>query len=414
LAALLWLAVGGLLLAWARPLHAQENVPYTVVAGDTLGEIATRFGVSLESLVAANGIADPNLLEVGQVLLIPSGQAAAAGVLAADLVTVRARPGDTLAAVAARYGRPLEQIGALNGLSETARLFPGEPLLLPRAAVTPEPLRFGAITAVQIPGQLIQGRTGRLVVHTQRPLALVATWNDLPLSFTPVAGDPLRQAAYLPVPALIAPNAYWLAVAYTATNGLVLRQSWPVAVVEGPYQTEVIDLPPDRGELLQDPVQVRAEEEKVAAILAEHTPGLLWTQIFSRPVDVQYQTSSAFGTRRSYDGGPVSSYHAGQDFSVPPDIPVVAPGDAVVALAEPLIVRGNAVILNHGGGVYTGYWHLNEIKVTPGQMVKQGEVLGLVGNTGLSTGAHLHWEMRIFGIAVDPMQFLDEPLGLVP
>jgi murein DD-endopeptidase MepM/ murein hydrolase activator NlpD len=81
----------------------------------------------------------------------------------------------------------------------------------------------------------------------------------------------------------------------------------------------------------------------------------------------------------------------------------------VVVLAEPMAVRGNAVIIDHGGGVFTGYWHMSEMKVAAGMEVATGDVLGLVGNTGLSTGAHLHWELRIDGVAVDPMQFLDEP-----
>ena len=88
----------------------------------------------------------------------------------------------------------------------------------------------------------------------------------------------------------------------------------------------------------------------------------------------------------------------------------MAPADGVVALAEPLHIRGNAVILDHGRGIFTGYWHLSEFRVKPGQIVKRGDILGLVGNTGLSTGAHLHWEMRIDGVAVDPLQFLTEPI----
>jgi murein DD-endopeptidase MepM/ murein hydrolase activator NlpD len=87
---------------------------------------------------------------------------------------------------------------------------------------------------------------------------------------------------------------------------------------------------------------------------------------------------------------------------------VTVPTTGVVVLAEPLQVRGNAVIIDHGQGVLTGYWHLSEIFVQPGQVVAPGDLLGLVGNTGLSTGAHLHWEMHIYGMAVDPLQFLAE------
>ena len=69
-----------------------------------------------------------------------------------------------------------------------------------------------------------------------------------------------------------------------------------------------------------------------------------------------------------------------------------------------------SIAFTHIAGVLTGYWHLSQISVAIGQPVAAGDVLGLVGNTGRSTGAHLHWEMRIYGIAVDPMQFLEIPL----
>jgi murein DD-endopeptidase MepM/ murein hydrolase activator NlpD len=76
-----------------------------------------------------------------------------------------------------------------------------------------------------------------------------------------------------------------------------------------------------------------------------------------------------------------------------------------VVLAEPLTVRGNAVIVDHGLGVHTGYWHLSRIDVAAGQVVKVGDAIGQVGTTGLSTGSHLHWELRIGDVPVDPMEW---------
>ena len=398
------------------PLLAQtasDARSYTVVPGDTLFLIAERFGVPLEELIAFNGITDPNVLEVGQVLLIPVADAGGAGAVstlpAADVATVRARPGDTVTSLAARYGQSAEQFTALNGIDPNARLFPGQPLVVPRNALGSEPLRFGAVRSATIPGQLIQGRTGSVVIETTRPLQLSGNWNDLPLTFLPLPDDPARQFAYLPVPALIAPGSYWLTVSYTATNGLRLNKSWPVAVAVGPYDSQEINLPDDRGGLLDAEVSV-PELEKVTAVWSQRTPTLYWTEPFSRPISNEYPTTSPFGTRRSYNGGPYASYHAGQDFGTPEGVPVVAPGAGVVALAEPLNVRGNAVIIDHGGGIFSGYWHLSELRVTVGQSVNIGDIVGLSGNTGLSTGAHLHWELLIYGIAVDPMQFLDVPL----
>jgi len=79
-----------------------------------------------------------------------------------------------------------------------------------------------------------------------------------------------------------------------------------------------------------------------------------------------------------------------------------------VVLAEPLFVRGGAVIIDHGAGVYSNFWHMSQIDVKPGDVVQTGDQLGLVGTTGLSTGAHLHWEIRVNGLAVDPLQWTEQ------
>lgn len=408
-----------LLTAWllltVAGAHAQAGPAqsYTVVAGDTLFTIAQRFNISLEELVAANGIADPNLVAVGQVLVIPAPgqvitQTGASPLPAIATELVHAHPGDTLAAVAARYQQPPDLLAGLNGLTVTTPLFPGQPLLAQAPVTRPESSGFGAVLDVTLPPDVVQGRTGRLIVASRRPLDLAATWNDLPLVFTPLADNSLRQFALVPAPALLTPAPYTLTVVYTATNGTRLERTWQVPVSAGDYDSEVIEVSAEVGALLE-PTLVQSELEKVTTSWSQISPTLLWTQPFSRPIDLQYETTSPFGTRRGYQGGPVTGYHAGQDFGVPAGVTVTAPADGIVALAEPLQVRGNAVILDHGRGIFTGYWHLSEIKVAPGQRVKTGDVLGLSGNTGLSTGAHLHWELRIYGIAVDPMQFVSEP-----
>jgi murein DD-endopeptidase MepM/ murein hydrolase activator NlpD len=73
-------------------------------------------------------------------------------------------------------------------------------------------------------------------------------------------------------------------------------------------------------------------------------------------------------------------------------------------------VRGHAVLIDHGLGLFSGYWHQSEIVVVEGQEVQAGELIGLIGNTGLSTGPHLHWELRLNGIAVNPVQWVKETI----
>lgn len=402
----------GLMLAaglHGKPALAQEPVgSYTVVAGDTLYGIAERFGVPVEALIELNQIADPSLIQVGQTLLIPSG-AVSDGLAGVPTVQRQARPGDTLLTIAGRYAQDVTLLTALNGISATTRLFPGQAVRLPADQAPPPALNFGAIKRLTLPTQLVQGRTGRLWVESTRPVRLAGTWNGLPIAFTPLTITGTRQLALLPVPALLGPGVFTVTMTYTAVNGLPLTQTRLVSVVDGGYDSQVIELPPDRAALL-DPVLVTSETQKVSTVWAQVSPQLWWAERFRRPIADQYATTSPFGTRRSYNGGPVNSYHAGQDFGAPAGVAVTAPAGGVIALAEPLQVRGNAILIDHGRGIFTGYWHLSELRVAVGQQVAAGDLIGLVGNTGLSTGAHLHWELRIYGVAVNPMQFLEEPL----
>ena len=413
------LAVAALLLP--APAFAQDAGTYTVAPGDTLGAIANQFGVSVDDLANFNGIADPNLLAVGQVLAIPNGTGvavAAAGTEAGTVAaaysgptgSVLARPGDTIARLAARYGQDPGIIATLNGVKPARRLFPGEPVSVPAAAAPAQtPLYFGAITGVQVSPSIVQGRTGHIYVETTRPLAVSATWLGQPVVFSPIHPDGLRQFALLPVDALQDPGAYELVLTYTTARGTQVSRTWQIQVEAGSYDSQEIVVSDDKAaEMTAD--AINAEREKVVSAWSQISPVLQWQGTFLRPIDPQYPTTSPFGTRRDYSVADIGNFHAGQDFGAPEGVLVTAPAAGTVVLAERVTVRGNAVILDHGRGIFTGYWHLSEIKVQVGQKVAAGDVIGIVGNTGLSTGAHLHWEMRVNGVAVDPTQFLDEPV----
>lgn len=406
------LLIALLLLMLARPLHAQDEAgAYTVAPGDTLGAIAARLGVSIDALIAANAIDDPNRINPGQVLIVPNADGslpvtAVAAVTATGIV--RAAAGDTLATLATRYALDPALVAELNGAPITRRLFPGQPVNVPESAAPPPALSLGAIAALETPAAIVQGRTGRVYVTSSRPLDLIGRWNGQPLTFTPLSDDGLRHFAFVPVDALREPGAYPLEVGYTTARGVEIVRDWPVTVSAGPYDFQEIVVSQEKADVLTPDVVV-TERDRVVAIWSQISPELWWRELFQRPISVDYPTTSPFGTRRTYSVADIGNFHAGQDFGAPEGTLIFAPAPGVVVLAEPLAVRGNAVIIDHGQGVFSGYWHMSEMKVAPGMQVAAGDVLGLVGNTGLSTGAHLHWELRIDGVAVDPMQFLDEP-----
>jgi murein DD-endopeptidase MepM/ murein hydrolase activator NlpD len=82
----------------------------------------------------------------------------------------------------------------------------------------------------------------------------------------------------------------------------------------------------------------------------------------------------------------------------------------VVVFSEKLTVRGNASIIDHGQGIYSGFWHQEEIYVSVGDLVTAGQLIGKIGSTGRVTGPHLHWELWVNGVQVDPLDWLDVPI----
>ena len=103
----------------------------------------------------------------------------------------------------------------------------------------------------------------------------------------------------------------------------------------------------------------------------------------------------------------VQPYQAVKTYLCPGCNQGIAPGTAIIA--GPLTVRGNTVYLDHGAGVVTGYFHLSEIAVRPGDRVAAGQRIGAVGGTGLTTGPHLHWEVRVNGRWTNPYYWLERP-----
>ncbi len=160
-----------------------------------------------------------------------------------------------------------------------------------------------------------------------------------------------------------------------------------------------------------DQAAIDAERAHLREIWSQVSPEPLWHEPFMEPVQNYLEVSSTYGARRSVNGGPYNRYHEGVDFSAYGGTSVLAPAGGVVVVAEPLYVRGGAVILDHGLGIYSGYYHLSDIFVEVGTAVSAGDAVGAVGTTGLSTGNHLHWDFLIGTTWVDAAAWLDQNMG---
>ncbi len=118
-----------------------------------------------------------------------------------------------------------------------------------------------------------------------------------------------------------------------------------------------------------------------------------------------------FGSRIDPFSGALS-FHRGVDIANDKGTPVKAPADGVVSFAAFEKGYGNLVTINHGNGYSTRYGHLKKYVVSPGQQIKKGQVLGYVGNTGRSTAPHLHYEVKLNGVAVNPVKYLNKKVAL--
>ncbi|MEZ0347663.1 MAG: M23 family metallopeptidase [Thermus sp.] len=292
-------------------------------------------------------------------------------------------PGETLYGIARRYGTTVEALARLNGLRDPHRIRVGQVLWvggqeapLPRGrAVFWPPVQGRAF------GLRVEGYTSGEAEFLGARYPLVPGSRGL--------------WGLLAVGALVAPGEYPLRLLLEGE-----AVSLTLLVAPGQYGQEALALSPSLEALLQDP-EAKAERKRVVAACPKEGP--LLAKAFLAPVEGA-RVTSPFGTRRRY-GNRFASYHEGLDLAAPLGTPVRAVAEGVVVLSQRLRVRGEAVVLAHGMGLCTGYWHLSERRVREGERVRAGEVLGLLGSTGLSTGPHLHLEVRLKGVPVDPAPF---------
>jgi murein DD-endopeptidase MepM/ murein hydrolase activator NlpD len=184
------------------------------------------------------------------------------------------------------------------------------------------------------------------------------------------------------------------------------READEVVVSARQFPTTELTVAPGYVELSPENQDRSARESaEINAIYARLTPERYWTEPFQVPIPGATGGRN-FGHRRVFNGQPRNP-HTGADLSATTGTPIEASNRGRVVLAKDLFFSGNAVFLDHGQGVYSVYLHLSEILVEPGDMLEQGEVLGLAGATGRVTGPHLHWGVRVLDARVDPFSLLE-------
>ena len=458
-----------LLFSTVQPVSAQTPTPpastppsgpiYIVQSGDTLSIIADRFSVSMNDLMSANNISDPNTIQAGQQLVIP-GLMGVTGTLDTDVVNF----GDSFHSLVRQTQIPATLIEKLNHIISPSEFYVGANMIVPKqdnpnALINRSTLNAGeallemavkqntdpwtlvnfndlAGTWDALPGDVLysagtssstsspsasglpsaflnvqlphlpfkQGGTAEIIVQPAKGVTLGGILVDKPLHFFSMGNG--NMVALQGVYVLLQPGVYPLNLTATLPDGTKQSFEQMVLVGIGDQPKVPIPVPPE------DPTDMESEDKEIATIVAPADLAKDWQGKFVLPVGLPTCIKDWFGTPRTltFNGSPFSYFHAGVDYGVcstdhPFDIYAAAPGKVV--FTNMVATRGNLTIIDDGWGVYTLYAHQREFGVTVGQEVQAGQLIGQIGATGHVTGPHLHFEMWINGVQVNPLDWLN-------
>jgi len=219
------------------------------------------------------------------------------------------------------------------------------------------------------------------VVETGDTLLVQIDWSDMPASVR----DPIVSLTWS-----VGTQPHSASAAFTIRSGS--------------YGEEMLKVDPRQVRPSpKDLVRIRREQAELKKIYTSGSRSRLWQDGFRVPVPGE--VNGPFGTRRLFNGE-LQSQHSGVDFRAQTGDPVRTAGSGKVCLAKDLFYSGNAVIIDHGAGVFTSYSHLSRMAVGVSQRVEKGVVIGLVGATGRATGPHLHWGAKVNNVSVNPLALM--------
>jgi len=206
------------------------------------------------------------------------------------------------------------------------------------------------------------------------------------------------------------PTACEIKVVATDSGNKVYSRTLSLRVEKARFGVESLSLPSSMVDLDAKALErVNQEAKQLQTLFQTFKNERLWRGAFICPVDGEL--SSAFGLSRIINGQRRSP-HTGVDFETEEGTPVWACNRGTVVLSDQLFFSGKSIVLDHGWGIYSMYFHLSEARVSEGDRVGRGATVGRVGSTGRSTEPHLHWAISIRGARVDPFSLLELTEGL--
>ncbi len=437
-------------------VNAEVYAEYTIEEGDYLSVVALLFNTTVDDIMEINNISDVNTISIGTKIKIPT-LAGIEGTIANRYVNI----GDTLSTLSILSGMDQSKLGEINSIVSPTELYigsllttiyndsadhisavgsydDGDTLLTKSAELGVSPVVLEKVTQTSgtwdfADSQILFGIAGsddaEYTTHAVSPFVDVIEIKQLPLTqggthVIHISGQDLNdlsgfvgdyglrffrdgetndQYAMLGIDAMQEPGLYRIEISGKNNSGESFAVSQPIIIEAGIFTNEVVE-GVDSSTLEEENQELDTNTVKS---LTETSSTRTWGTMMSYPVD-EPCFASAFGSRRTYNDGSFHNYHSGVDFSVclADNINIYAAADGKVIFAAELPIHGNYTVIDHGWGVYTSYSHQSQLLVEAGQEVKRGDLIGLIGNTGRSVGPHLHWEVIINSVYVNPMTWL--------
>jgi len=214
-----------------------------------------------------------------------------------------------------------------------------------------------------------------------------------------------KQYALIPMSYYQQPVSKKIIINY-AENGLERSKEMFIKVQDGKYKKEEITVNSSKVNPKSKEVKERISQEynEAMRIYTTLTPKNYLDSKFILPLD-SFITSD-FGKARTYNGS-LKGYHSGTDFRAEVGTSIIASNRGKVVLVKDRFYSGGTVLIDHGQGIYTCYFHMSAFSVVEGNIVEKGQKIGLSGQSGRVTGPHLHFAVRINGVQVDPLQFIE-------
>jgi len=263
---------------------------------------------------------------------------------------------------------------------------------------------YDGLKIIVNPEWITQGKSFSVKIYSLKPLEQVSAKvlgkmvtffreND---HFSGVVGVPLNTV----------PGKYKMHLYMKQSDGALREHDKFFYVHKGKFERVSYWLKPGKTKLLAPEIIDRGWE-KIHRELARETPERLWKGPFRIPtIGV---ISMSFGSWQVINGE-ARDQHRGTDFAGYSNYRVRAANAGQVVLAEELEAFGNTIVINHGQGIHSMYFHLSRLDVVKNEIVWKGKILGLMGQTGVATGVHLHWGVSVHDVRVDPMQWVREGL----